>query len=1446
MFLIFDTETTGLPRDYKAPLTDSDNWPRMVQIAWQLHDETGKLTEAKSYIVKPEGYTIPYAAEKVHGISTEKAIEKGKELQWVLEEFNEALKQTRFLVGHNIEFDISIVGAEYFRKNISTRFLKLATIDTMQDSTDYCALPGGKGGKFKWPNLSELHNKLFGEGFDEAHNAAADVVATARCFLELLRLGVIDTDSYGIDSGIIENFRSLNPEPIKPIELSIESNFDTETVADDITQEGGPNPSEEAKATVPFTHLHVHTQYSILDGAADIPGLIEKAKADGMNALAITDHGSMFGAKEFHNIAHKMGIKPILGCEVYVAHRSRLDKSDKIDGGGRHLILLAKNSTGYHNLIKLVSYGWTEGFYYKPRIDLELLRKYNEGLIALSACLNGVISSVLRREGIEEGRKALTEYKSIFGNDFYLEMQRHPSGDEQIDREVYQDQIFVNEQLIKLGKETQTLVVATNDVHFINEEDAEAHDRLLCISTGKDLDDPKRMRYTRQEWLKTQEEMRRLFADVPEALENTQKIVKKIEEYKLDSPPIMPEFPIPEDFGTLEEYRKKYTEGALIEEFTESSYKRLGDFNRVLRVKLEADYLRHLVYEGAKKRWGDSLNDDIRTRIDFELDTIKTMGFPGYFLIVWDFIKAAREMDVSVGPGRGSAAGSTVAYSLRITDIDPIKYDLLFERFLNPDRISMPDMDIDFDEDGRDKVLKWVVDKYGAKRVAHIITFGTMAPKMAIRDVARVQKLELSEADRLAKLIPERPGTTFKKAYEEVPELIHEKENENPLIAQTMKYAEVLEGSVRQTGVHACGIIIGKEDLEEYIPLCTNKDAELFVTQYDGKHIESVGMLKMDFLGLKTLSIIKDAVENIKQSKGIEIDINSISLDDPKTFELYSKGETTALFQFESAGMKKHLRALKPNRFEDLIAMNALYRPGPMEYIPSFIRRKHGREKIEYDLPEMEEFLKDTYGITVYQEQVMLLSQKLAGFSKGMADSLRKAMGKKIKSMMDELKEKFVEGCRKNGYQDKVIEKIWTDWEAFAHYAFNKSHSTCYAYVSYQTAYLKAHYPAEFMAAVLSRNLTDIKKITFFMEECRRMGLRVLVPDINESHSRFTVNKDGDIRFGLAAIKGLGESAVHHIIEERDKNGVFKDIFDFVERINLTTVNKRSVEALVMAGGFDSFGDIDRYQYFYTDKENMTFIDQLLRYGSLVKTQQTNTLFDMDQSYQKTNKPEVPEGEPWAPLYRLNKEKEHIGVYLSSHPLDDYKLEIENFTNCSLAELQQIDKLRNRELAVAGLVTKADHLTARNGRPYGSIIIEDYTDSYKLVIFGKEYEDFRKYMFEGYSLLVKGSVQRNAWKKDADIWEFRVKAMTVLNNARDEIVNSLSIRMSLNDVNEEIIDEIREQTAKNSGKAQIKFSIYDEKEGISVDLFSRNTSVTVTNQLISYLKERPEIEYKVS
>ncbi len=1266
-------------------------------------------------------------------------------------------------------------------------------------------MPGGKGGKYKWPTLAELYDKLFGEGFDEAHNAAADVAATARCFFELLRLGVITNKALKLDPALLKEFKLHNTSPIKPFEINVLSN----TVAATTVEKNETGAIEQISiGDESFTHLHVHTQYSILDGAAVIKSLIAKAKKDNMEAVAITDHGNMFGAKEFHNEAKKQGIKPILGCEVYVARRSRLEKSDKNDGGGFHLVLLARNKTGYKNLIKLVSYGWTEGFYYRPRVDKELLRKYHEGLIALSACLHGEIPWLLRHEGPDMAKKALQEYTEIFGSDFYLELQRHPSGDPQIDRDVYENQVFVNEQLLQIAAEKGIKCIATNDVHFINEEDAAAHDRLLCISTGKDVDDPNRMRYTRQEWFKTQDEMRKLFSDVPEAIVNTQEIVSKIGFYELNSEPIMPDFPIPDGYSDAHEY------------------------------------LRFLTLEGAAMRFPD-MNETIKERIDFELDTIRNMGFPGYFLIVWDVIRAAREMGVSVGPGRGSAAGSVVAYCLRITDIDPIKYDLLFERFLNPDRISMPDIDIDFDEDGRDKVLQYVVKKYGKERVAHVITFGTMAPKMAIRDVARVQKLELSEADRLAKMVPDTPGTGFRDAYEKVPALLAEKNSENKLIASTLKYAEVLEGSVRQTGVHACGIIIGKDNLEEYIPICRNKDAELNVTQFEGSHIESVGMLKMDFLGLKTLSIIKDAIDNIKISRNTDIDIDHLPLDDALTYELYSRGETTGLFQFESEGMKKYLKALRPNRFEDLIAMNALYRPGPMEYIPSFINRKHGKEEIVYDIPDMEAYLKDTYGITVYQEQVMLLSQLLAGFTKGMADSLRKAMGKKIASMMNELRLKFEEGCVRNGHDPKTVAKIWKDWESFAHYAFNKSHSTCYAYISYQTAYLKAHYPAEFMAAVLSRNLNDLKKIGFFMDECRRLGIKVLVPDINESFARFTVNAQGHIRFGLAAIKGVGGSAVEHIIEVREKGGLFRDIYDLIERVNLTTVNKRCFEALAMAGGFDSFPDIQRHQYTDPDESGTSFIEQLIRYGNKAQSNSdmTPTLFGNLSAIEVT-KPRPSKVPEWPPLVKLNKEKEVIGIYLSSHPLDNFKLEMSQFCTASLAEMRDMELLRGKDVSIAGMITTVKHATTKNGKPYGSFTIEDYSDTFSITLFNKDYENFRKYLYEGYSLLLKGTVSESTWKTSREL-EFRIKSIFMLSSARDELVKTIQIRLPVDSINEGFIEEFSRHTIKNSGNTNLKILVFDPAENISVDFFSRSHRITLADELIEFLNNNHEIEFKL-
>lgn len=1198
-----------------------------------------------------------------------------------------------------------------------------------------------------------------------------------------------------------------------------------------------------------FVHLHVHTQYSILDGASNIKTLVERAKALGMKGVAVTDHGNMFGIKEFINTVSKSNdsinseikrikceldgcnqtenpekfneltnqlaeenkklFKPIIGCEAYVAKNSRLDRIDKDDRGGYHLILLAKNKEGYHNLVKLVSYSWTEGFYYKPRVDKELLRKYSKGIIASSACLGGEIPQAIMAGNMEDAEKFIYEYKEIFGEDFYLELMLHQSGDYKIDQEVYENQVKVNKAIIELSKKTGTKCIATNDAHFVNASDAQAHDRLICLSTGKDLDDPDRLRYTMQEYIKSEDEMLANFPDFPEAVYNTEEILNKVEVFSLSSPPIMPYFPLPEGF------------------------------------KDDNDYLRHLTYEGAKKRWGDSITDTIKERIEFELEVIARMGYPGYFLIVWDFIKAARDMGVSVGPGRGSAAGSAVAYCLRITDIDPVKYDLLFERFLNPERISMPDIDIDFDEDGREEVLKYVVKKYGPKRVAHIITFGTMAAKMAIRDVARVQKLPLSDADKLAKLVPERPGTTLADAYKEVPELAKEKNSENGLIRDTLQYAEVLEGNVRQTGVHACGIIIGRDDLEEYIPLSTAKDAELFVTQYEGSHVEDIGLLKMDFLGLKTLSIIKDALEFIKESKGIDVDIDNIPLDDNKTFQLYARGETTALFQFESPGMKKHLRALQPNRFEDLIAMNALYRPGPMEYIPSFINRKQGREKIEYDIPVMEEYLADTYGITVYQEQVMLLSQKLAGFTKGQADGLRKAMGKKQIAVMNKLKEKFTKGCIENGHEQTKIDKIWSDWEAFAQYAFNKSHSTCYAYISYQTAYLKANFPSEFMAAVLSRNISDIKKITTFMDECKRLGIQVLGPDVNESAYKFMVRPNGDIRFGLGAIKGVGENAVANIIEVRKSGGKFKDIFDFTERVNLQTVNKKNFEALSVAGAFDGLGNIKRCEYFAIEpKSSLSFIELVMRYGSKVQLEKNNnqqSLFGASSEF-SLQKPEIPKTEDWSKLEKLNREKEVIGIYLSAHPLDDYRLEIDNFCNTTLTDMKDLPSLNGKDVTIAGMVTSAKVATSKNGNQFGKITLEDYSDSWEMALFGKDFENYRKFCFEGYSLLFKGKVQPKSYNP-AEI-EFKIKSINMLSDVKGEMIKMVNITLPIHDITENLVDDIKKQVESNKGKIQLKFKVIDPESKISVDLFSRTLKVNLSQKFIDYLRTN-EFEFRV-
>lgn len=1431
MFLIFDTETTGLPKRDNAPIKEVDNWPRVVQVAWQLHDLTGSLVEHHNILIRPDGFEIPYSAEKVHGISTGRATRDGIPLNEALALFEKSLGRTSILVGHNIRFDINALGAEFFRSGTETSFLEKKQVCTMNAATDLLKLPGGRGGRFKSPKLMELHEYLFGDQFSEAHNAAADVEATARCFLELLRIKVITPESIGLSAEQYSSFIAKNQAKVGSFGLSHNVNSDQhgstgsqssgEGAGDEETEQPEEGRSVSAAVTgqtddseTGYCHLHVHTQYSILDGAASIPDLLKKAIDDGMEAIAITDHGNMFGIKEFHNEAGKRGIKPILGCEAYIARRSRHSKEDKGLDAFDHIVLLAKNNLGYRNLTTMISLGWTEGFYYKPRIDRELLEKYSEGIICLSACLGGEIPQAIMHRTVEDAEKIMLDYRRIFREDFYLELQRHQTDDPDMNRLVFDDQVYVNRTLLDLGKKNGIKCVASNDVHFVDAEDAEAHDHLICLNTGKDLDDPRRMRYTRQEWFKTQAEMNEIFADHPEVLRNTLEVASKVEAFELNSNPVMPFFPLPEGFEN------------------------------------EDQYLKHLTYEGAKGRY-ETITEEIRERIDFELATVERMGFPGYFLIVQDFIAAARNMGVSVGPGRGSAAGSAVAYCLGITDIDPIRYDLLFERFLNPDRISMPDIDIDFDEDGRDEVLRWVVNKYGHDRVAHIITFGTMATKMAIRDVARIQKLPLPEADRLAKLVPERPGTTFSKAYSEVPELKAERDSMNPLVSNTLRIAERLEGSVRQTGLHACGVIIGRNKLTEHLPVCKSKDSDLLVTQFDGHFVEDVGMLKMDFLGLKTLSIIKDALENIRDSRGVEIDIDHIPMDDQPTFELYSRGETTGLFQFESPGMKKYLKDLKPNRFEDLIAMNALYRPGPMEYIPSFINRKHGKEKIEYDLPEMEEFLKDTYGITVYQEQVMLLSRKLAGFSRGEADSLRKAMGKKIKKMMDELKVKFENGCLENSIPKKKIEKIWTDWEAFAQYAFNKSHSTCYAYVSYQTAYLKANYPAEFMASVLSRNISDIKKIGQFMDECRRMSIQVLGPDVNESNVRFTVNEKGDIRFGLGAIKGVGENAVRSIIEERSKNGPFRDIYDFVERNDLHQVNRKNLEGLVIAGALDCFEEIARSQYLDTvEEEEASFIEQLIKYGNKIQfernTPQKN-LFGENSAITIT-RPEPPDVDPWDDSTKCKREKELIGIYLTSHPLDRYRVEIDSFCPNTLHELADLQNFRGRDVVFCGMVKSVrDGVDQWRNKPYLMAQLEDYTDTYNIRLKNDDYVNFKQYFSPDVALMIRANV--NEWspreEPNKKIYSLKIKMVYMLADVREKLVRSVDLMMDINRISRGLIEEIEKYTVSENGKV-LKFRIHDPDSQMKVNLFSRKKQVALTDDFMDFLQENAEFEFRLT
>ncbi|ADE82984.1 DNA-directed DNA polymerase [Xylanibacter ruminicola] len=1240
-----------------------------------------------------------------------------------------------------------------------------------------------------------------------------------------------------------------------------------------------------------FVHLHVHTYYSILDGQSSIKKLVDKAIGDGMKGMAITDHGDMFGIKEFHDICNgvnkqrkKDGLepfKPIFGCEMYVARRGDMMlKEGKEDLGGYHLIVLAKNEHGYKNLIKLVSNSWVDGFYNRPRTDHKQLEKYHEDLIVCSACIAGEVPAKILKGDIEGARKAIEWHKNLWGDDYYLELQRHEVTDPNIraNRETFPLQQQANKVLIELAKEYGVKLVCTNDSHFVDKENAEAHDHLLCLATGKDLDDPTRMLYSKQEWFKTQQEMNDIFSDVPEALANTVEILNKVETYSLDADPIMPFFPIPESFGTEEEWRQKFTEQQLFEEFTtdengenpldpeaaEKKIKKLGGYDKIYRIKFEADYLAKLAYEGAERRYGNPIPKDVEERVKFELHIMKTMGFPGYFLIVQDFINSARdELGVMVGPGRGSAAGSVVAYCLGITKIDPLKYDLLFERFLNPDRISLPDIDTDFDDDGRGKVLKWVMDKYGHENCAHIITYASMATKNSIKDVARVENVPLAISNALCKAIPDRlpevdgktPKMNLTNAIKAVPELQEAEASTDPHIANTMKYAKMLEGTVRGTGIHACGFIICRDPISDHVPVSTADDPDFKgtktnCTQYDGHVIESTGLIKMDFLGLKTLSELKEACANIKRTRGIDVDLDTIPIDDPKTYELYQQGRTVGTFQFESQGMQKYLRELHPTVFEDLIAMNALYRPGPMDYIPSFIARKNGREPITYDIDCMEKYLKDTYGITVYQEQVMLLSRQLADFTRGESDALRKAMGKKKKDIVDAMKPKFIEGGKKNGHDPKVLEKIWADWEKFASYAFNKSHAACYSWVAYQTAYLKANYPAEYMAAIMSRRRDQITEITKLMDECKQMGIATLGPDVNESYEKFGVNHHGEIRFGLGAIKGMGDSAALSIIDEREKNGPYKDIYDFAQRVNFSAVNRKAFESLALSGGFDSFG-IRREDYFAKNPKGETFIEMLCRYGQLYQQEQAemkNSLFGMFGEGVEIAQPQPPKNDiRWSDIERLNKERELVGIYLSAHPLDEYKIILDNLCNTKCTELADIAKLADREdVILGGIVTAQKTGFTKTGKPYGVVTIEDFDGSGEIFMMGEEWGQ-RAGMFSiGASVYVTGKVKSRFMYNENGPKDLKIGGVEFLQTIKERAIDRITISLMTDQVNDELVNDLTELINENPGKTKLFFQLRDSSGKHHVLLRSKREGIDVKNKLIDYINTHDGLAYSIN
>ena len=1400
MFLTFDTETTGLPKNFRAPVSDSDNWPRLVQLAWQLNDSNGKLISNNSHIIKPINFSIPFNSEKIHGISTEVAIKKGKEINEVLEEFENDLIKSKYIIGHNINFDINIIGAEHFRKKFKSTIEEKIKIDTAQISKSYCNLKGGFGGGLKMPKLIEMYECLFKEKFSDAHDASYDVNATAKSFFKLVEVGEYQNDD-------IKNENINYEEPILGNSNFVEKEKKKKSSVD----------KNEGNISSEYTHLHNHSQYSVLQATSSIENIINKALKLNMKAVAITDLGNMFGVFKFNKIAQKNNLKPIIGCEFFVSEDRKKRKFTRDNPDKRfNQILIAKDKEGYENLSYLSSLAYTEGLYGQyPRIDKGLIKKYKKNIIALSGNLYGAIPKLILNQGIEAAEEELKWWLDTFEEDFYIELNRHGLEEED----------HVNEVLIEFSKKYNVKIIAANDVFYINKEDSTAHDILLCIKQGEFKSTPigrgrgKRSGFKNDEYyFKSQEEMKNLFSDIPESINNISEVIDKVEVYELERKVVLPKYQVPSEFDKGGEITNKQTE-----------------------------YLRKITLDGAKIKY-KKISDELRERIDFEINTIKNTGYPGYFLIVQEITNKAKELGVSVGPGRGSAAGSVVAYCTGITDVDPIKYNLLFERFLNPDRISLPDIDIDFDDEGREKIINYVIEKYGYDQVAQIITYGSMAAKSAIRDAGRVLELPLNETDRIAKMVPERPGISLIDAFKEVPEL-SEIRKKKSLEAEVLKQAEIIEGSIRNIGTHACGIIITPDKLTNYIPVSRSKDSDLLITQFDNSVIESAGMLKMDFLGLKTLSIINSAIDNIKKNKNIEIDIDNIPLDDDLTYKLFQRGETNGTFQFESDGMQKHLKSLKPDRFEDLIAMNALYRPGPMEYIPNYIARKHGREKIQYDLPEMEEYLSETYGITVYQEQVMLLSQRISDFTKGEADQLRKAMGKKDSKLLELLKPKFFDGGKKNKIEEKQLEKIWSDWQSFAAYAFNKSHSTCYSLIAYKTAYLKANYKAEYMASVLTHNQNNIDKISYFMNECKKQNIKVLGPNINKSENNFVVNESDQILFGLGAIKGTGESAVKYIIEERKKEGNYNNIFDFICRTSSRSVNKKTYEALALAGAFDCFEKEHRRQFIYSRENELSLIENSIIYSNKLQkekeTRQTSLFSGENGSYIK--EPIIPEVEPFSELEKLKIEKDILGLYVSGHPLDKYSFEIENICNTNFKKIKNNEVIGKSVLFVAGIVTKVEHKISKNGKPYGNVVIEDFSDSYNFIFFSEDYVKFKNFFEEGWFLFLNGKM-KNKWNNPDEL-EFKVDNISLLSKTREKHVKELHIKLDIENINKNLIDELNKNfDSAKGGNCHLKVTVLSRNNGknISVDMISRDIKFHLNDDIIKTLNSRSELGFLIN